>query len=54
MILNPFIREKFTEKNKSIHTNDMLENGLIYLYLDFQFNMINTSTTYIYKINYFN
>ena len=30
--IKPPIYEKFIEKNKCIHTNDMLENGLMYLY----------------------
>ena len=30
--IKPPIYEKFIEKNKCIRTNDMLENGLMYLY----------------------
>ena len=42
----PPIYEKVIEKNKCICTNDMLENGLMYLYWAFQFEMINASITY--------
>ena len=51
MKLNPPIYEKFIEKNECMHTNGMLENGLIYLYSASQFNVINVSTAYT-KIMY--
>ena len=43
--IKPLIHKKFIEKNKYIHTNGMLENGLVYLYHAFQFNVINDSNT---------
>ena len=48
--IKPPIYEKFIEKNKCIHTIDMLENGLVNLYKAFKFNVIKASTTYIYTI----
>ena len=30
--IKPPIYKIFVEKNKCLHTNDMLENGLVYLY----------------------
>jgi hypothetical protein len=38
---------KFLKKNKCIHTNGMLENGLMYLYYNFKCNVINAPTTYL-------
>jgi hypothetical protein len=50
MKIAPPICEKFMEKKKCIHTNGMLENGFMYFYKDYKFNVINASTTYtIYK-----
>jgi hypothetical protein len=46
---NPLIYEKFIERNKYIHANGKLENGLMYLYQAYQFNVINASTTYTNK-----
>ena len=45
--IKPPAYEKFIEKTKCIPTNDKLENGLIYSYKAFPFNVINVSTTYI-------
>ena len=42
----PPIYQKVIKKNKCIRTNGMLENGLMYLYWAFHFNVINASTTY--------
>ena len=39
------IHEVYREK-QSMCTNDMLENGLVYLYLVFQSNVISASTRY--------
>ena len=44
--IKPPTYKKFTKKNKCTYTNDKLESGLVYLYLAFQFNVINASTTY--------
>ena len=44
--INPFVYEKFIEKNICIRTNGTLNNGLVYLYSTFQFNVINVSTSY--------
>ena len=43
------IYDKFIEIKKCIHINDMLETGLMYLNLAFQFNVINTFY-YMYNI----
>ena len=44
--IKPFTHENLVEKNKCIHTNGRVKNGLMYLYEASQFNMIKTSTTY--------
>ena len=46
MELDPLYKRSSYGKIKCIYTNDMLENGLIYLYLALQFNVINASTAY--------
>ena len=38
------IYENFIEKNICVHTNSMLEVGLMYLYQAFRFNETNVST----------
>ena len=43
--IKPDIYKNFIEKQKCICTNGGLENGLMYLYLAFQCNVINASTT---------
>ena len=43
--IHPSINEKFIEKHKCICINGKLENGFMYLYSTFQFNVINASTT---------
>ena len=40
------IYEKCIKESKYKITNNVIENIFIYLYWDFQFNMINASTTY--------
>lgn len=46
--IKPHAYITFIKKNKCICTDNMLENELMYLYYnDFQFNVINVSTTYI-------
>lgn len=47
--MKPPIYEKFTEKNKYIHTNGKLENGLMCLYQAYQCNVINVSIVYTNK-----
>jgi hypothetical protein len=41
----PITYKFFAKENICIRTNGMLKNGLICLYQDFQFDVINTSTT---------
>ena len=46
------IYKKFIEKNKCMQINGRLENGLVYLYWAFQFDVINASTTHQKNINH--
>jgi hypothetical protein len=43
MEFNPYIQEVYKEK-KCTRTNNKLENGLVYLSEDSQFNVMNAST----------
>lgn len=49
--IKPPIYKKFIEKeNKCIRTNCKLKNGVIWLWWDFQFNVINAPLHVLYKI----
>lgn len=54
MKLHPLYTRSLYRTNLYISTNNMLDNGLVYLYDVSQFDVISTSNTYTHNIQIMN